>query len=412
MKIIFKVIVLIMILLGMEVKALYINEGEINNNFKTEKYYIKLNGNGGTFSKQNNIIVFQKHITLPTPTKEGYIFSHYTCNTGSYSTEIDDVNNINNEELLAKWNLNKYKIFYNLNGGNSNELINEYTVEDEFTLPIPIKEESTFIGWITKENITPIKELKVLKGTTGDLYFEAKWLDKTYNVKVVSVVDNIIYDTSDEYYTYNIWINDELIKENVSSYEDEVPKGSKIRVQALNNDGIETTYDKTIILNEDYIFYPEWTINEYESEFYVDDYLAGVTINKFGSKVGTPAINLENYGYSNYFFYISGFTPRETWYQKAYTLYFDTNIEQFPCMTSFGSGNLNNAYQQLSILQQNGINFCGVNPSWNAVECHGNSMKVLDLYNKVWNLLPYSGSGYSRYKQMSCNSGYATSYNR
>ena len=165
-------------------------------------------------------------------------------------------------------------------------------------------------------------------------------------------------------------------------------------------------------MNEDYIFYPEWTINEYESEFYVDDYLAGVTINKFGSKVGTPAINLENYGYSNYFFYISGFTPRETWYQKAYTLYFDTNIEQFPCMTSFGSGNLNNAYQQLSILQQNGINFCGVNPSWNAVECHGNSMKVLDLYNKVWNILPYSGSGYSRYKQMSCNSGYATSYNR
>ena len=64
MKIIFKVIILIMILLGMEVKALYINEGEINNNFKTEKYYIKLNGNGGTFSKQNNIIVFQKHIKV------------------------------------------------------------------------------------------------------------------------------------------------------------------------------------------------------------------------------------------------------------------------------------------------------------------------------------------------------------
>ena len=36
MKIIFKFIVLIMILLGMEVKALYISEGEINNNFKTE----------------------------------------------------------------------------------------------------------------------------------------------------------------------------------------------------------------------------------------------------------------------------------------------------------------------------------------------------------------------------------------
>ena len=36
MKIIFKFIVLIMILLGMEVKALYINEGEINK--KLESY--------------------------------------------------------------------------------------------------------------------------------------------------------------------------------------------------------------------------------------------------------------------------------------------------------------------------------------------------------------------------------------
>ena len=81
-------------------------------------------------------------------------------------------------------------------------------------------------------------------------------------------------------------------------------------------------------------------------------------------------------------------------------------------MTSFGSDSLNNAYYQLSILQQNGVNFCGVNPSWNAVECHGNAMKVLDLYNKGWNYLPYSGNGFSRYKQMTCNSGYSTSYNR
>ena len=81
-------------------------------------------------------------------------------------------------------------------------------------------------------------------------------------------------------------------------------------------------------------------------------------------------------------------------------------------MTSFGSNSLNNAYYQLSILQQNGVNFCDVNPSWNAVECHGNAMKVLNLYNTGWNYLPYSGNGFSRYKQMTCNSGYSTSYNR
>lgn len=412
MKIIIKIMLLIIILTGVEVKALFITDNNIENNFKTENYNIKLNGNGGTFRNQDHIVVFKKHMTLPTPTKEGYTFSHYSSSNCDYSNEIDDASKINNKELVAKWKLDKYQIMYDLNGGYSDELLREYTVEDEFVLPIPIKEGSTFIGWTTRDDLTPIKELKILKGTTGDLYFKANWQDPKYKVKVISIIDNITYNSGNEYYTYNIWINDELVNENIYTYEEELTRGTKVRIKTIPKEGIETTYDKTITIENEYTFYPEWTINEYDSIFYVADNIAGITKNKFGAKVGTPAINLENFGYSNYFFYIGGFTPRESWYQKAYTLYFDTNIEQFLCMASFGSGKLNNAYQQLSILQQNGINFCGVNPSWNAVECHGNSMKILELYNNAWNLLPYSGNGYSRYKQMSCNSGYSTYYNR
>lgn len=412
MKVIFKIILLITILVGIDVNALFITNSRIDNKFKTENYYIKLNGNGGTFSKQDHVVVYKKHMTLPIPTKEGYVFSHYSSNNCDYLAEIDDVNKINNKELLAKWKLDKYQIMYDLNGGYSDELITEYTIEDEFILPIPKKVNCTFIGWTTKNNLIPNKELKISKGTIGDLYFKANWKEPKYKVKVVSTIDNVKYDFGNEYYTYNVWINNELIHENIYSYEEELVIGTTIRIQTIPKNGFETKYDKTIVVESDYVFYPEWSNNEYDSEFYVGEYLAGITRNKFGAKVGTPAINLENFGYSNYFFYVGGFTPRETWYQKAYTLYFDTNIEQFPCMASFGSGNLNNAYQQLSFLQQNGINYCGVNPSWNAVECHGNAMKILDLYNNVWNILPYSGNGYSRYKQMSCNSGYSTYYNR
>lgn len=412
MKKIFKFIIVITILIGIEVNALYVTDSKIDNYFKTEKYHIKLNGNGGIFSKQDHIIVFQKHMTLPTPTKEGYTFSHYSGSTCDYLNEIDDVNKINNDELFAKWEITKYQIKYDLAGGESNELVTEYTIEDEFVLPIPKKENSTFLGWTTNENIVPNKEYKILRGTSGDLYFKANWQDPKYKIKVVSIIDSNPYNSGRENYTYNVWINDELIKEDVFYFEDELVKGTKVRIQTIQKDGFETTYDKTIILENDYVFYPEWKVYEYDSEFYVDSYLAGITRNKFGEKVGTPYINLENFGYSNYFFYVGGFTPRESWYQKAYTLYFDTNIEEFPCMTSFGSNSLNNAYYQLSILQQNGVNFCGVNPSWNAVECHGNAMKVLNLYNTGWNYLPYSGNGFSRYKQMTCNSGYSTSYNR
>lgn len=412
MKIIVRIILIISILLNINVHALYTNISEINNKFITEKYHIELNGNGGTFSKQDKIIVFKKHMTLPTPKKEGYIFSHYSSINCDHSNQIEDVNKINNKELVAKWKLNKYQILYDLDGGELENKITEYTVEDEFEIPNPTKENSIFIGWTINNSEEMKKDIKINKGTTGNLFLKANWQNEKYKIKVVSIIDNILYENGLDYYTFDVWINDELIKESISFYEDEVSNNTKVRIKTNIKEGIETTYDKTIIVNENYIFKPEWTINEYKSEFYLDGILAEITNNKYGTKVKTPTIEIKWFGYSNDFYYISGFTPRESWYQKAYTLYFDTNIEQYNCMTSFGSTGINNAYQQLAILNQNGINNCLVNEGWNAVECYGKSEYILGLYNRVWNILPYSGNGYSRYKQMTCDSGYITSYNR
>lgn len=413
MKIIIKLVLVFIVFINFEVKAIYINANEINNKFKTEKYHIILNGNGGTFSKQDKIIVFNKHMTLPTPTKEGYIFSHYIINNNnSYTTEIDDINEINNKELIAKWKHKKYQILYELDGGKLEDAITEYTIDDEFPIPIPKKDNYIFLGWTTDNNETPNKEINICKGTTGDLYFKANWQEIKYHVKVISLIDNKIYNEGLEYFTFNVWINDILVEEEIINYEDYLLPNTKIRIKTNKKDGIETAYDQTIIINNDYEFNPEWTINEYNSEFYLDGKLAGITINKFNSKVSTPSIDINKFGYSKDFYYISGFKPRETWYQKAYTLYFDTNLEQYNCMASFGSRGLNNAYQQLSLLQQNGVKNCIVNESWYAVECYGKSKEILDLYNRVWNILPYSGNGYSRYKQMTCDSGYLTSYNR
>ena len=57
MKKIIKIILVITLLIQYEVKALYQNNIEIINEFNTQKYQIKLNGNGGTFSEQNKIII-------------------------------------------------------------------------------------------------------------------------------------------------------------------------------------------------------------------------------------------------------------------------------------------------------------------------------------------------------------------
>lgn len=412
MKKIIRLVLVITLLLQFEVNAFYKNNSEINNKFNTIKYNIKLNGNGGEFSKQDKIVILKKHMTLPTPIKKGYTFSHYSSTNCNYNTVINDVTEINNKELLAKWNTKKYKINYELNGGVLDDRIEEYTIEDEFTLPIPYKEKSIFLGWSEDNEIKVEKEKKVKKGTTGDLYFKAHWQEEKYIVSVLSIIDGLNYENGKDYYTFNIWINDKLIEKEFFDFEQELERGTKIKIKTIQKEGIETSYERTIIVEDNYIFKPEWITNEYMAEFYLDRYLVEITKNKYGTKVLTPTIELKWFGYDKNFYYVSGFNPRQTWYQPAHTIYFDAIIDEYVCMSSFGSTYLSNAYQQLEILKNNGINYCIVDESWNAVECYAKATTTLNLYNNIWNILPYSGNGYSRYKQMSCDSGYYTYYNR
>ena len=413
MKKIIKIILVIAILLQIEVNALYENSNQILNSFKTENYNIKLNGNGGQFSKQDKIIILKKHMTLPTPKKIGYEFSHYSSIDNNYNTEIDNVLEINNKELFAKWNIKKYQIIYDLNGGTLDNKIEEYTIEDEFVLPIPTKENSTFLGWSMNQDTKIEKELKIKKGTTGDLYFKANWQDKKYKVRIIPIIDNIEYEKGKDYYTFNVWINDKLIEKEFFYFDEELEVGTKIKIKTIKKTGIETDYEQTIIVDNDYILNPEWITNEYMSEFYIDKILVEITKNKYGTKVNNiPTIELKWFGYDKNFYYVSGFLPRQSWIQQDYTMQFDAIVEEYMCMSSFGSTHLNNAYQQLDILKQHDINYCGVNESWNALECYAKATEILNLYNNVWNILPYSGNGYSRYKQMSCDSGYYTYYNR
>ena len=59
----------------------------------------------------------------------------------------------------------------------------EYTIEDEFVIPIPTKENSVFLGWSINNGDNIEKELKVKKGTTGDLYLKAHWKEEKYKIR-------------------------------------------------------------------------------------------------------------------------------------------------------------------------------------------------------------------------------------
>ena len=71
-----------------------------------------------------------------------------------------------------------YMISYELDGGIDGGNPISYTENDEFTLTIPVRPGYTFIGWTGNGITSPTVEVKVSKGTKGDLSFTAHWEEK------------------------------------------------------------------------------------------------------------------------------------------------------------------------------------------------------------------------------------------
>lgn len=164
--------------------AFYSTKTNMSNVFKTEGYTFKINATGGTFS-ENNVVVENGTTTLPSPDRLGYTFLGYsTTKDGDvdYTNFIDNVEKINNITIYAKWQTNIYSISYDLNGGSISNPKNDYTVEESFTLPTPTKDSYTFIGWTGSNGSTPEKNIRIPKGTTGELAYTANWQAVDYNI--------------------------------------------------------------------------------------------------------------------------------------------------------------------------------------------------------------------------------------
>lgn len=95
--------------------AYYNTSNTLTNDFYTKKYNLTLNGNGGIFNT-NTITVKNNSVILPIPQKEGYGFIGYVDKDNiNYSNNINDVNIINNNTLLANWEKNYYTVNYYVN---------------------------------------------------------------------------------------------------------------------------------------------------------------------------------------------------------------------------------------------------------------------------------------------------------
>ena len=171
-------------------------------------------------------------------------------------------------------------------------------------------------------------------------------------------------------------------------------------------DGINiVSNDITNIQNIEYV--ANWSTNTYKSNFYYGSNYIKSSYNLYNTMVTVPSISTEDLGLSSWFTYITGYVDTEGWIQKDHDMTFYISTLNYNCTPSFGYAGISNARAQLSKLQAAGYNFCYIN-SGNYVECPNDAYAALEIYNNAWNILPRSGSGFSTYKQISCDSGYAT----
>lgn len=386
----------------------------IVNIFNTKGYIFKINANGGQFNNSDSVIVNGNKTTLPSPTRNGYNFLGYSMSSDgsvNYSTNIDDVAQIDNKLIYAKWDKITYSISYNLNGGSISGQKTNYTVEDTFTLVNPTRNGFSFLGWIGSNGNTNQTTVTIPKGTTGNLNYTANWSTNAYYVDVNPVLDGVQNNGGYSGYTFDVYVNGMLVADDVSDWANNINYGYTVRVVTNEKTGHSSGFDQTITVgtgtNE---IKPSWSRNTYQAHFYVGSNFWTSTNNLYGDYVTTPTIsNVAQFGYDDNFYYFSGFTPWTSWYQQDYAIGFTVNINERSCRATFGTLSNSNANYQQTKFHNAGYSYCNVNPTnTKEVICNGSYSQVLSAYNSAWNILPSSGNGFSRYKDMSCDSGWST----
>lgn len=114
---------------------------------------------------------------LPTPQKDGYRFTGWTCEGTEYLPEESGIRLI----LKAVWTERKYVIEYRLGGGKGSNPAS-YGIEDDVTLSAPTKTGYTFVGWRGQGLSEPTKVVRIEKGNTGDRLYTAEWKANKYAV--------------------------------------------------------------------------------------------------------------------------------------------------------------------------------------------------------------------------------------
>ncbi len=229
--------------------------------WEASKYKLSFDLNGGTGNISAIDMSYGEKIsdnlTDVIPTKTGYTFVGWVKSDGSDLTDAD-VMTENGFTVYAKWEANKYKLSFDLNGGTGSisdvDVAYGEKISDNLTSIVPTKSGATFAGWV-KSDGSDLTDSDVMTESGFKVY--AKWEIGKYKLSfdLTGGTGNI----SDVNVTYGEKISDNLT--------DVVPtKTGYTFVGWVKSDGSGLA-DSDVMTEDGFTVYAKWEANKYKLNF-------------------------------------------------------------------------------------------------------------------------------------------------
>ena len=200
-------------------------------------------------------------------TKKGYTLVGWKYNDKEYN--LSDKFTMINEDITVTsiWNVNKYTITYEVNGGSINNKTKEVTYDSKYgTLDVPGKKGYTFKGWYKENGFISMVDENTIVSDDKDHILYAKWEINSYKLTI---------DTGINTNEYTLKYNEE--KEIV------IPERKGYSFVKWNITGTDSSINNNIFKmgTEDSTLVAEWklVIPEIKNYKVKDKYITDVKLN-------------------------------------------------------------------------------------------------------------------------------------
>ena len=254
----------------------HIQNGAIPKSVRIVKYEpvqcVSLNAMDGMVSPESITVQYRKtYSSVPMPNREGYSFCGWKLSDGGIVDKDTTVRSISSHTLYAQWNVNRYSVIFDANGGVGS-VTNEQDYDSEIVVPEVMREGYTFTGW---------QPALLETVPASNVTYTAQWRINQYEV---------VFDGN----------GGALGESSLSSVTNTQDYGSAIVAPDVVREGYtfagwQPEVDTTVpASNVTYI--AQWRINQYEVAFDGNDGVLGesalprvVTSQDYGSAIVPPS---------------------------------------------------------------------------------------------------------------------------